>query len=82
MALSKDYSRNNFEAPDTWDTVKIGALQRIADACELMAKNYIVLQEDAALYKRWYEEREAKIDHLLGRIASLKGVITKMKRKG
>lgn len=63
------------------DQIKAGALQRIADATDLMAKNYIEMQRenerlrvDKAMYYRWYQKEE-------NRNRSLRGVITKLKNK-
>jgi len=63
------------------DQIKAGALQRIADATELMAKNYIEMQRenerlrvDKAMYYRWYQKEQ-------NRNRSLRGVITKLKNK-
>lgn len=81
--LTKDYSKTNFtiEKP-TWELVKIGCLQRIADACELMASNYTTLQSDRDLYKRWYYEKVGQLNQRDRTIANLRGQITKLKKKG
>jgi len=81
MALSKEYSRISFTAPDTWETVKIGALQRIADATEIMAKNHNQLIDERDRYKRYYEEKNKHCQHLYHKISGLKGAINRMKNK-
>ena len=82
MALSKDYSRTNYtvEVP-SWDTVKIGALQRIADATEAMAKNYLQLQSDLAWKTQQYERAVKRAEKAENSNRSLRGVITKLRLK-
>ena len=79
----RDESKRNYaieESQLTLNHLNAGSLQRIADATELMAKNYLALQEEAARYKRWYEgERKSRHELELQR-AALKGVITKLKK--
>jgi hypothetical protein len=62
------------------DRIKAGAILRIADATEAMAKNYLALQEERDRYKRWYEERQRRVLHLERSNAALRGVITRMKK--
>jgi len=61
------------------EAIKLGAILRIADATELMAKNYERLQGDLELYKKWYARDQQQKDHLRRRISALQGVITRMK---
>lgn len=85
--LTKDYSKTNFpvEKP-TWELVKIGCLQRIADALEahlpVIAKNHAQLVADHDSYKRWYYEQRERVAQRDRTIASLRGQITKLKKKG
>lgn len=65
----------------TFDRINTGSLQRIADATELMAKNYRQLLEDAAYYKERYNESLQTRKTMLRRISALKGVITKLQRR-
>lgn len=62
------------------DRIKIGCLQRIADATEKMAQSYSALIEERDRYKRWYENEERMRRSADRRIISLKGVITKLKK--
>jgi hypothetical protein len=64
----------------TLEQINTGTFQRIADACELMAKNHDALVRDRDWYKRRFEEANASSERLGRRINSLRGVITKMKR--
>ena len=77
----REKSREDFTAESSYESINSGSLQRIADACEKMAASYDSVRNDRDLYKRWYEERGRAIDYLNKRIASLRGVITKMKKK-
>lgn len=63
----------------TNDDLQTGALMRIADATELMASNYLKLQndykymkEDRDRYRDWYHKEQKKS-------AALKGHITRLK---
>lgn len=61
------------------DEINCGSLQRIADAAESMARNYLQLQADVTLYKRWYEESQKQIAGRDRTISALRGQITKLK---
>jgi hypothetical protein len=63
------------------EQIQTGALQRIADATELVAKNYNQLQSDMEWYKGLYEQERESNRRMVRRIAALQGVITKMKKK-
>lgn len=65
----------------TNDSIKTGCLQRIADASELMASNFIALQNDRDYYKRRLNEESESGERMARRIRALQGVITKMKKK-
>ena len=84
MSYYRDASRRNWithgeTAADR--EIEIGCLQRIADATELMAKNYVALQNDRDMYERWYEEKREQYQRAKRRIAALKGYITRIKGK-
>ena len=81
----KDESRKNWgidavSKPDR-DQLKLGCLQRIADATEAMAKNFLELQASEKHYRECYHRAIARERMLERRVAGLKGVITKMKRR-
>jgi len=63
------------------DSLKTGSLMRIADACELMVKNHDQLVSERDRYKRWYESERQAREHADRRCNSLRGVITRMKKK-
>ena len=76
MATLREASKKNWDADDTTVDITAGSLQRIADACEVMAKsqNQLIYNRDA--YKRWYELEKKWCDHLRAVIRGLKGRIT------
>jgi len=63
------------------DDVKLGALQRIADATEAMAKNYNDLLRDVKLYKDMYQNQTKRRQQLERSNAALRGQITKLRKK-
>lgn len=81
----KDHSRGNWynslSQNPTLDELQTGALQRIADATELMAKNYLHLQAEAQKYKRWYESEVADNKRLGRSNAAYKGMVNKLKKR-
>lgn len=82
----REESRTNWGremAPDATmdrDAIKLGAILRIADATEVMARNYDQLIAERDRYKRWYEQERASGQRMARRINSLRGVITRMKK--
>lgn len=65
----------------THEDIITGSIQRIADATEKMAQNYIQMQNDRDLYLRWYREKSDANAMLNRRICALRGVITKLKKR-
>lgn len=64
------------------EQISLGALLRIADASEAMAKNHITLQADYNYMKDrrdYYRELSTKQER---QIRALRSVITKLKRQG
>lgn len=66
--------------PPSDDRIKIGCLQRIADATELMARRYQDLIDERDRYGRWYEDEQAKNARLARSNAALRGIVNKMKK--
>jgi hypothetical protein len=81
----KDLSREDWEPSAllarSMEAINTGALQRIADATEVMAKNYQQLIDERNRYKEYYLETRAERDKLYRRISALQGVITRLKRR-
>lgn len=84
MATLREASKGNWntdiKGSATDLEIQSGSLQRIADACELMAKNYFMLISERDDYQKRYSEQREKNGRLYRRIAALHGVITKLKR--
>jgi hypothetical protein len=76
-------SRNDWQREGTVfaDDIKIGCLQRIADATELMAKRYqeLIDQKERAETSRDYWRNQH--DAMARRLVAARGQITKWKRK-
>jgi hypothetical protein len=81
MGNMRESSKNNWTSDSTIEEINAGSLQRIADATEVMAQNYLSLQNDRDMYKRWYKNEVEKKEMLQRKISSQKGVITKLKNK-
>lgn len=67
--------------PNSIDHINCGSLQRIADATEKMAGNYTALQNELDRYKTYYRELSERLASRDKTISSLKGQITKLKKK-
>ncbi len=65
----------------TVQQVQLGCMQRIADATEKMASNYQKMEADLEMYKRWYNQKNERIKKLNYEIRTLKGHITRLKKK-
>lgn len=82
----RDASRVNwgcFDGVDpTVEQINLGTLQRIADATEQMARKYVDLLNEVERLNALAKERRERADRLERRIAALRGVITRLKRKG
>jgi hypothetical protein len=65
----------------TTEQITMGAMLRIADATELMAKNYTELQSNLEMYKRRYNQEREKNYALRRRIDALRGHMTRLKNK-
>lgn len=65
----------------TNNDLQTGALMRIADATEKMASNYVRMENDLAMYKRWYEAEKACTATLVKRNSALKGYLNRLKKQ-
>jgi len=64
----------------TNEQIKFGAVLRIADALEVIAKNNQILTEEVEKYKRWYTAEEEKNQYLRHSISGLRGYIKKVNK--
>lgn len=81
----RELSKQNWELGDDHlgqniKDLELGCLLRIADATEVMAKNYNKLLDDTAHYKGRLESEQEITKRLMRRIAGLKGHINRLKK--
>lgn len=65
----------------TTEELMLGAVMRVADATEAMAKNYVELQADCERHRQsvlWLRKRIIRLEHSL---AATRGHLTRAKRK-
>ncbi len=60
--------------------IQLGCLMRIADATEKMASNYQRMENDLAMYKRWYEQEVVSVKRLMRSNNALKGHLNRIKK--
>lgn len=81
----KDESRKAWQRSDdkqvTEEQMIIGCLQRIADATEVMAKNYVQMENELKKYKLWYQEERTEKERLQRSIVAHKANYTRLKNK-
>ncbi len=63
------------------EEIQAGAILRIADAAEAMAKNHVLLQAEADRLTRWYDQARKRAAKLERSNAALRGHITRLKKK-
>jgi hypothetical protein len=78
----RNASRNDWISNDSQEHIDSGSLQRIADACEKMAASYDEMRESRDHYERMYRQMRECVDDRDRTIGALRGVITRMKRRG
>lgn len=75
-----DWGSNTNEFPGL-ERINAGSLQRIADATEAMAKNYIEQQQSLEYYRNRSRRLEAENQHLRNSRAAIKAHNTRLKQK-
>ncbi len=79
---ARDASRQTITVNQaTAESVQVGCLQRIADATEAMARNYVSMQRDLEYYQNRCKYEQSARQRLLAQRAALRGVITKLKKQ-
>lgn len=68
--------------PNNVNHINAGSLQRIADACEMMCRDRENLERAKAFHQHRAESYWDALQTERRRNAALRGVITRMKRKG
>ena len=81
----KDFSRENWQRTDgekpVNEQLQLGCLQRIADATEAMAKNYVQLQTDVEFWKEEYHHEKNRREMFQRSIVAHKANYTRLKNK-
>jgi hypothetical protein len=78
MKSFRDWSRRDWSVSEaTQDQVILGAMQRIADACEFMAKDHATLVAERDKYERWYREEIKYKEKATRSSIALRSVITR-----
>src|SRR6185369_3853054 len=82
MVNIKQHSRGEWatESPSL-DHIKIGSLQRIADATELMARNYVDMQISLDYWKQRAISAEQEIERLKHSRAGYMAALTKLRNE-
>ena len=81
MGTAREDSRREYSSAQSDSDLRLGCLQRIADAVELTAKNYVAMQSDRDHCKRLFEAERMWRKRLERRVNALRGVITRLQRK-
>ncbi len=81
MSTMRERSRTDWSGDSSSEHIKLGCLQRIADATESMAKGHIALANDRDTYKRWWIEEREKLKKRDRTIIALRGALTKAKKR-
>lgn len=77
----KDFGRTVAEDDNLSNSdLHLGAVLRMADSLEIIAKNHKQMEQDRDFYKKQYIDASDEIYHLKKRCAGLKSRITRMKR--
>ena len=79
--FSRDRWVPTFKPKPTKEEIQLGCLLRIADATEVMSKNYQRLLDQLEWSKRQVESYKEKAEYRKHRIAGLKSRITVLLRK-
>jgi len=88
MGTKVDYRENSrkgwFNDQDNMkdhESIQLGAILRIADATEAMAKNYQELIRERDNFKRWNQQNRDEVKTLKAQNIALKGWITRLKKQ-
>lgn len=77
----RDISKQGWTGDGSIENINAGSLQRIADATEIMATNYVQMQRDLDWYKRQYTEHQKTIKRLEHSRAGYKAALTKSRQR-
>lgn len=72
-------SKKEFSGQGTLETINAGSLQRIADATDKMAQDYLQLERDRDFYKSRFEAEKAETKRLSRSNNALRGLVRRLK---
>lgn len=88
MSTTREQSKLNWTGSNDFESVNTGSFQRIADAVEKMTDGFnAVLKEREdhkawrERYRTWWDEEKKKVAARDRQIASLRGQITKLRKR-
>lgn len=81
MSNFTESSRQKWMSSNTFEHINAGSLQRIADATEKMAFRYDELIREKTRLQELEQFWRSRIHKLERRVASLRGYITRLKKK-
>ncbi|MBX3422243.1 MAG: hypothetical protein KF752_11875 [Pirellulaceae bacterium] len=81
MATMRENSKAIWNGDGTFNSINAGSLQRIADATELMAKNWQRLQQDIDYYKDLSRKLTLERDSLKRSLTGHRSAISRLKKK-
>jgi len=81
MSTKREESKREWTGSNTESSINCGSLQRIADAAERMAQNYLRMQTNLEYYKQLNVGLKKRLNTEQRRNAALRGLVKKLKRK-
>ena len=81
MADFRDNSKARWNGSGCVEHINAGSLQRIADACELMATDYRQLQQNVTYYEGRCKELTQQIEKMRRTELGLRGQIGKLMKR-
>ena len=81
MANFRDNSKASWAGSGCVEHINAGSLQRIADACELMATDYRRLQQNVTYYEGRCKELTQQIEKMRRTELGLRGQIGKLMKR-
>lgn len=81
MPNCREESKQNWISRGNTEDINAGSMQRMADALELIAKDRQKLIDDKEYYQESAKRYQECYENEQRRVAALKGVITKLRKK-
>ncbi|WP_339889786.1 hypothetical protein [uncultured Flavobacterium sp.] len=81
MTNFRELSKSHYSGPPSLDNINCGSIQRIADATELMATNFLKLQSDNEYLRKRNQSLNKENERLQRSANSYKGKYNNLKNK-